>query len=276
MKESTKQRLSRALRATFLLPAANAALFALSVIRERKRNRSFREGHPGFPYPPLRLAFDAYNHVSAMDYHDSGRLHAGFIAEIIRETLESPVRRVCEWGCGPARIIRHLPELLGDTRVEMHGTDYSESSISWCTAHITGIEFRLNNLSPPLPYEDAFFDFIYGLSIFTHLSERRYREWLVELHRVTCPGGVILFTTHGNNYAHQLLGEERTAFDTGHAVERTNITEGKKCFAAYHPPTFVRESLPPGLDVVKHMEGAAEHGLLQDIWVLRRAWLGLT
>ena len=46
-------------------------------------------------------------------------------------------------------------------------------------------------------FDDDFFDFIYSISVFTHLPEDMEFAWLNELRRVTKRGGYVLVTTHG-------------------------------------------------------------------------------
>ena len=270
MKERIKQHLPRCLRAAGLLPAADRLIYMARCVRTCRDNRIFQAAHPDFACPPLALCFDAYNHVSYREYHDSGEMHARFLTELMVEGANGELRRICEWGCGPARVLRHMPASFPSDDIELFGTDTNEDSIAWCREHIPGPEFYSNGLSPPLPLDDHSADGIYALSIFTHLPAARFDEWLKELQRVVRPGGLILFTTHGANYRHQLVAGEAEAFDAGHVVERTQIQEGKKCFAAYHPESYVRAHLPEGLHIHRHLEGALECGLLQDIWVLAK------
>jgi len=112
-----------------------------------------------------------------------------------------------DWGCGPARIIRHLPKLLPNT--SLYGTDYNAKSIAWNKANFQKISFELNNINPPTSFEDGFFDAIYGLSIFTHLSEENHFNWISELYRISSPGAILILTTHGQAYREKLLPADK-------------------------------------------------------------------
>ena len=81
--------------------------------------------------------------------------------------------------------MRHLVDELPGS--EIAGTDYNPDTIAWCRANIAGIRFELNGLAPPLAFDDAQFDFVYGISVLTHLSEAMQFAWFDELHRVTKP-----------------------------------------------------------------------------------------
>jgi SAM-dependent methyltransferase len=57
---------------------------------------------------------------------------------------------------------------------------------------------RSGNL-PPLPYENASFDYIYSISVFTHFDKTSFVCWGEELSRVLRPGGLALLTLHGRH-----------------------------------------------------------------------------
>ncbi|MDZ7626597.1 MAG: class I SAM-dependent methyltransferase [Ignavibacteriaceae bacterium] len=115
--------------------------------------------------------------------------------------------KILEWGCGPARIIRHLPRLLNDS-CEIYGSDYNSKTIVWCKKIFPEFNFSKNNLQPPLEFENNFFDIIYATSVFTHLSEEMHYAWMNELKRVCKPNGIIFLTTHGDNCKPKLTPEE--------------------------------------------------------------------
>ena len=64
-----------------------------------------------------------------------------------------------------------------------------------------------------LPYAAGFFDAVYCLSVFTHLDERMMGAWLGELKRVLKPGGILLFTVHGERAAAGLDKRSAEKFD---------------------------------------------------------------
>jgi SAM-dependent methyltransferase len=269
MNETTKQRLSRIARSTRLLACVDYALFIYDRFRHRGANSRFAARCPDYPIPPSDLMFEAFGHSCSEVYQSTGRRHAQLIAELLKQHLQVDSPRVCEWGCGPARIIRHLSEELGAQEARICGVDFNPRSIEWCQQHISGVEFKTNQLHPPLPFPDDSFDFIYALSVFTHLDEPGWYEWLSELSRITAEGGVVLFTTHGRNYLEKLLPDEAATFSSGKPVFRANTPRGKKCFAAYHPAEFVRSNLPATFRVGLHEEAASAFGLNQDVWVVK-------
>jgi SAM-dependent methyltransferase len=51
---------------------------------------------------------------------------------------------------------------------------------------------------PHLPFPDASIDFIYGISVFTHIKYL-WDAWLLELKRVLKPNGLLLQTIHAEH-----------------------------------------------------------------------------
>lgn len=264
-----KYHILNATRSLGLLPMFDRMAFLRKRAAAARRNRAFIDAHPDFAVPPADLAFDAYNKVDWADYHDLGLVHAGMFARLIRERLpDMPSLRVLEWGCGPGRLIRHMPALLADRAPEVIGTDYNAATIDWCRAHLPGIDFALNGLPPPLPLPDNSVDAVYNFSVFTHLSADMHRDWTAELHRVLRPGGLMIATTHGDHYRYLLTRrEEADAYARGELVTQSRFAEGKKWYFAVHPPAWVRNHLLAAFERVEQVDPGPKVCMTQDIWI---------
>lgn len=269
---SPKFRLLHLLRATGLLRLADHVKFVGSQALVRSRNRRFLRQNPGFEVPPEHLAFDALNHIDWARYQASGLQHAGMFARIIREhAAHGGALSVLEWGCGPGRLIRHMPGLMQGRAAQITGSDYNPESIAWCSAHLPGLQFIENALAPPLALTDASVDVVYNFSVFTHLSEAMQLAWAQELMRVLKPGGLMVCTTHGDNYRHLLASAaEQRAYLDGQQIAQGQYREGRKWFLAVHPPAFVRTTLLAGWDDVQQLATRPEDDILQDVWLARR------
>lgn len=238
MKRATTQRLLSIARAFRLLTVLDAARFWKSKRASAEENRRFLKAHPDFAPPPLWWMHDMYRHTSFPLYWRTGLETANAIRALIDTHARAARPRIADWGCGLGRIIRHLPGSY-----ERYGFDYNARAIAWDTDHIPGVDFRLNGLRPPLSAEDGFFDAIYGLSVFTHLSASGHEEWIAEIGRVLAPGGVFLGAFHMTPPAGQLLPGEQKAFDEGRLVVRGAVKEGSRTYVAYHPEKYLRETL---------------------------------
>jgi SAM-dependent methyltransferase len=233
-------------------------------------NRTFRRLHPDFAVPPLYLLWDAQSHTNFASYKTSGEAAAAFYWDLLRRFVESPAAgtlRICEWGCGPGRIIRHFPMITAGKAAELFGTDFNADSIAWCKQNIRGVTFVENGLAPPLAFEDGTFDFLYCRSVFTHLSEEMHFAWMTEVARVVRPRGAIALSTQGRGHRNRLTPQERERFDQGELVVRRLAAEGKLLYSAFHGARFVRERLLKGFDILGQIEGDGT----QDVWIIRKS-----
>ncbi len=99
---------------------------------------------------------------------------------------------VLDFGVGCGRIARHMPKLLEE--VEMTGVDVEPRAIRWCNRHLSGRYIAIDPESP-LPFREESFDFVYAVSVFTHLDAPAQRFWLSGLARVLHRDGCLLVTT---------------------------------------------------------------------------------
>jgi SAM-dependent methyltransferase len=151
--------------------------------------------------------------------------------------------RILDFGCGVGRFLFAMrPELRPHQK--LFGCDVDRECATWCRQNIDFAEIAHTAIDPPLPYADESFDFVYALSVFTHLSFDLQFAWAMELHRILRPGGVIFFTTHGeihlpmtlagrhaqSDYA--LLGEDGLLWSFSARRERAD--EGQREVAVIH------------------------------------------
>jgi SAM-dependent methyltransferase len=239
-------------------------------------NRRYLARHPpDHPLPPPRLIYEVVNHYRIDAFLAGGRERADAIVSALESTGFSPgtCRRALDFGCGCGRVIRHLADRIP---AEWHGSDLNPRLVAWCRDNLSFATFTTNELAPPLPFEDSFFDLIYAISVFTHLDEGFQNRWLAELHRVLAPGGAALVTTHGDAWRDGLDPAERTAYDAGQIVVRSSQAPGSNLCETYHPPAYFRRVTEALFDEVYHLpQGDAEHRA-QDIWILRTTTPPLT
>ena len=265
-----KRAVLRSIRRSGLLELADRARYWVRRAQTGSVNRRFREANPGFMVPPEDLAFDALNYVTWEIYRSQGLRHARVFARLIEERAPAGPLEVLEWGCGPGRLIRHMPTLLGP-RARVTGSDYNERSIAWCAANLAPIRFVTNGLMPPLPFEEGSFDAVYSFSVLTHLSEAAQLAWAQELRRVLKPGGTLVCTTQGERFRFLLADEgEVRRYEAGQVVVQGNYREGRKWFLAIHPERWVRETLLQGYEDVAVDLRTHEPDLRQDIWTARK------
>ncbi len=260
------QRIQALIRQLNLLPAVEQIRYQIARIRYMRENARFRNQYPGFALPPAYLAFDAHGQVRWRKYLESGQAVASQLVGVIKSNSVNrpPPLRILEWGCGPGRVIRHLPSLLPDS--EIYGSDYNDESVEWCKTAIPNVKFTHNQLRPPLPFEDNLFDVVYAISVITHLSEQGNIDWITELSRILKPDGILVLWSNGDSIADFLLPGERERYDAEDFTERTRYQEGKKMYMALHPPAWIRGKLLKNYRILNHYPGGFS-GKEQDVWV---------
>lgn len=261
MNRRTAQSLLAAARRMGVLPLLDGVRMMRCRWESAGENRRFLDADPDFAPPPARWMHDMYRHTSFDLYWRTGRRDAAVVAEKIEKHVAAENPCVADWGCGLARVVRHLP--AGWRRT---GFDYNARAVTWCADNIAGVEFRRNDLAPPLPATDACFDALYALSVFTHLSAEAHRAWIEDIERVLKPGGVLLASFHMTPPPGQLLPAEQARFDAGELVVRGGVKEGSRIFTAYHPERYLRDRLLARFDMLE--EPAAPTG--QTLFVARR------
>jgi SAM-dependent methyltransferase len=158
--------------------------------------------------PPLPLQLRVVGGISP-DFIESGWRGFKTISESIRRAGGdlADCKRILDFGCGCGRLLRafHV-ELPG---AELSGTDIDGEAIRWLQENASQFgSFAVNPHKPPMPFADASFDLVYGVSVFTHLPEDMQFAWLRELRRVVRPGGLIFLTFHGEAYHRHLHPSE--------------------------------------------------------------------
>jgi len=163
----------------------------------------------GIPIPPAELRFRVHGDLSQKTFLNVGRQ----VANNIRNCVErvggewSSFNDILDFGCGSARIIRYF--LAEEDGKQFTGIDINQELIAWCETHINGVNWKLTPTHPPSPLADNSFDFIYGISVFTHLDRELQTLWLKELDRLIRPGGLIMLTVNGTTYVRHINLEEQ-------------------------------------------------------------------
>jgi SAM-dependent methyltransferase len=146
------------------------------------------------PYPPPELRERVGHGIGTeypVDEYDRGGLRVKkWILDALPGGWSLDGKRLLDFGCGAGRTLRHF---VGDSdEVELWGCDIDAPSIEWMQAHL-GPKVRAfhNDFAPPLPQPDDFFDLIYAMSVFTHITDQ-WSAWLLELRRVLKPDGLLL------------------------------------------------------------------------------------
>ena len=223
------------------------------------------------PIPSMYLRWLVINQIDPMLFLESGRLQAEQLIKPLLEKHHAPINTlgsILDFGCGCGRIIRYWHDC---TNTEIWGCDYNPRLVKWCQKNIGFAQFKVNELQPPLPFEQGKFEFVYARSVFTHLTEKQQIPWLEEVHRVLQPRGLFLITVSGAYRRESLSTEEQQLFDAGKMVLRNSKMAGRNTCTAYHPQSYVMEILARSdFNVLEFVPGGTVQSAWQDTYLARR------
>jgi SAM-dependent methyltransferase len=125
-------------------------------------------------------------------------------------------KRVLDFGCGIGRTLRHF--VSEAESADIWGADIDAPSIEWLKANLSPpLHVWRCAPAPPLGLEPGTFDLAWAISVFTHLTGESL-PWLLELHRMLKPGGLLIATYMGRWNAEYAGGEPWDEDEVGMSI----------------------------------------------------------
>ena len=243
-----------------------------------------------WPIPQAGDREGYFSHAHPL-YWLSGLADHLFLAGLARTAREEPT--ILDFGCGSGRVLRHFGATpAGGPRTL--AADVNRRNIAWMREHLDqpNLELLQTTYYPPLPLEDGSVDFVYALSVWTHIDEFE-EAWLEELRRILRPGGRAFLTYHSErtwkiladpgDWLGQILtageyildstNEPVTAALLGQRMPRERLallptTRPYQYLNIFHSNAYVRERWGRVLEVEQTFERV--HGPHQDGVLLRK------
>lgn len=257
------------------LPVRRRVEVGLLRAYEAYERTRFREADTGVeagdvPLPPAKLRVLVCGSADPEYFLDAGRRHAELFRTMVRRAGVDPSdwTAVLDFGVGCGRVARWWADVPGPA---IYGCDPNPELAGWTREHLPFVNAAVSEDDPPLPYADDSFDFVYALSIFTHLGERHALPWMAELKRIIKPGGLLLLTVAGETYRDRLQTEEGARYDRGEEVVQFDTARGTNLCIAYHSPAYMDGRVLVGFDLVDRLP-ASQSGdarMAQDCYLVR-------
>lgn len=224
----------------------------------------WREGRPGIPSEPnqqvwkLLRRLDSDSTIPLPAAHLRKRVHGDddpgafeligkLVSADLYRALESASieldkrSRVLDFGCGCGRVIKYFSKLYDKS--ELHGSDIDQEAIAWCQEHLSHrAKFGVNAAWPPLPFPNEFFDFVYSISLFTHLPEELQFALLDDLRRITKRHGYLILSVHGRELFESASEAAKETFkNAGFCYSVGSGTEGLPSFyqTSFHNEEYI-------------------------------------
>ena len=161
------------------------------------------DGHRDLAAPPAVPPVHLRKRVHGAEDRDSfeaiGLAVSDAVFSYLKVNDDTATFRGLDFGAGCGRVLVPLNELCLKNalpKIEWHASDIDREAIAWCQRNLASLgTFLVNNPMPPLPFDDQFFDFVFSISVFTHIPEDMQFAWLTELNRVLKVGGTALLST---------------------------------------------------------------------------------
>lgn len=223
---------------------------------------------PALPRPPLKLA----RRVGELDAEDPWG-HYDRIGAVARSRIDAGLpegwdwtgKRALDFGCGVGRMLCQYADEA--ERAELWGCDIDRPSVDWMRSELEPpFHPFLCTEAPVLPQPDGFFDLVWAISVFTHMTDR-WSGWLRELHRVLADDGILMTSFLGPGMW-TAIGDGAWEEDRiGMCVIRAGQPWSIGGPTVFHSQWWLREHWGRAFDVVSIHPGTApsDHG-----WVVLR------
>ncbi|HVS70895.1 MAG TPA: class I SAM-dependent methyltransferase [Phycisphaerae bacterium] len=126
------------------------------------------------------------------------------------------IRHILDLPCGHGRVLRTLRAAFPSA--EITASDLLEDGVDFCakTFNATPVLSKIHPTPDLFPHAGQY-DLIFVGSLFTHLDEPRWFEFLSLFHALLAPNGILLFTTHGPYVAFRMISGETYGYLDRHA-----------------------------------------------------------
>jgi len=153
------------------------------------------------------------------------------------------MKDVLDFGCGCGRVFLAMKKRY--PHLNISGSEIDEEAVQYCRSEYSDVgDFQVNPPKAPSVFASNSFDFVYGISVFTHLPEDLQFGWLEDLQRITRPGAYLLLTVENKKTEVILNAEQKIEFENkGFYFFQGWLTDGLPDFyrTTLHSHDYVRK-----------------------------------
>ncbi|ARU06289.1 methyltransferase type 12 [Comamonas serinivorans] len=190
---------------------------------------------------------------------------------VLLEQVDQPLLRspsVLEFASGHGRFTRHLVKVLGAERVTV--SDVVGDAVSFAQQAF-GVQGLASHAVPEDVEWPRSYALVFVLSLFSHLPRSSWTRWLVRLWDAVAPGGLLVFTTHGQEAVQRAnVSLDASGFFFA-ASSESNAIDAQEYGTAFTSEAFVRGEVAAAFGEAVFTHFAPQwfwHH--QDAWVLRK------
>lgn len=190
---------------------------------------------------------------------------------LLLEAVDQPLlqtQNMLEFASGHGRFTRHLVKAMGAQRITV--SDVVPDAVAFARETF-GVQGFLSASLPEAVQWPRQYDLVFVLSLFSHLPRSTWSRWLQVLRNAVAPGGLLVFSTHGEKAARF----DSVALD-GEGFFFAPSSESKAIDAQEYGTAFTSEAFVLGRIAETWGPDALVHRSLvhfwnhQDAYVLRR------
>lgn len=206
-----------------------------------------------FSHIPEKLVLKVNGSTSEETFKNIGNEVAGIIEQNFDAATFKNFNNVLDFGCGLGRVMYPMSQKLPQSRFV--GFDIDQFMIKWITYLFSDLKYKFTLSTVDL--EDSQFDFLYAISVFTHLNKTT-DYWLAEIHRILKKDGYAFLTYHDDTLFEEKIGTS----DVPHIIDKSTLKdcyvvgsetpEGSDLMGTYYTTSYWIEKLEKYFTVVSN------------------------
>jgi ubiquinone/menaquinone biosynthesis C-methylase UbiE len=269
MQTLIKSSIKHLFKLTHTLSVLDKIVFTKTLLQNRKDNNAFKKQYSNFILPSNYFLYETFK-LNYRAYKEDGELSAQEIVGWTDKYLPKQ-KIILEWGCGVARIVRHIEKYItSDSKV--CACDINAEMIDWCTKSINKINFTKISQAALTPYQNDEFNLIYALSVFTHIPTTQQQNWLQEMARILQVNGIFLFTTHGFHFSYKLNKKEQKILAEEGAYTIDYHQNGHRMMTTYNVFEYFKTKVEVYFHILEFYDGQQNPNKVggQDLWIVQK------